>query len=159
MKEFQLNKIENYTKEIMQYFSNKKDEQGLTKEETHLLLMSLDIRTLVRNDRYSKCVRQETVREHNREKLKEKLFKEKEIVYEGIVSDIYEPVYAADLTDLRRKMSKCANTGPTSEDFAKVIVYVNGKKQREELWTRKNACINNKWIFGQWLCKESKQLK
>ena len=151
MRNNQCEKIEKYALDVMNYFREIKKERELTKEETRLMFAGLEIRQMLTSYSLRKMEKQEVVRDEIREKTKEQLFKLNKVVYEGIVSDIYEPVYAKDLTDLRRKMSKRANTIPEKEDFAKVIVYVNRDKTEEQTWTRKNTRNEDlTWSFGTW---------
>lgn len=151
MRNSQCEKIEKYAWEVVKYFQEVKKERELTREETHLMFAGLEIRQMLTNYSIRKMEKQEVVRDEIRERTKEQLFKLNKVVYEGIVSDIYEPVYAKDLTDLTRKMSKRANTIPEKEDFAKVIVYVNRDKTEEQTWTRKNTRNDDlTWSFGRW---------
>lgn len=151
MRNNQCEKIEKYALDVMNYFREIKKERELTKEETRLMFVGLEIRQMLTSYSLRKMEKQEVVRDEIREKTKGQLFKLNKVVYEGIVSDIYEPVYAKDLTDLRRKMSKRANTMPEKEDFAKVIVYVNRDKTEEQTWTRKNTRNEDlTWSFGTW---------
>lgn len=150
MRNRQCETIKKFATDVFKYFQEIKKERELTKEETNLLFSSLNVRQTITKYSLSKMERQDIVRESNREKMKKQLFKLNKIVYEGVVDDIYEPVYASNLKDLKRKMSKCANTLPQEKDFAKVIVYNCGEKSEEQLWTRNNTLQDEKWLFGAW---------
>lgn len=156
MRNSQCEMIDKFAMDVSRYFQAVKKERELTREETRLMFSGLTVRQMLTSYSLRKMEKQEVVRDAIRERSKEQLFKLNKVVYEGIVSDIYEPVYAKDLTDLRRKMSKRANTIPQMEDFAKVIVYVNGDKSEEQTWTRKNEWLDLKWSFGAWFRINSK---
>jgi hypothetical protein len=148
--------INKFAKEILNYFSELKKERTLTKEEQHFIFSAMTVMQIVRNDKNLKLDRQYAHTEKERKRSKEMIFKLNKIVYEGIVYDIYEPVYAANHTDLKRKMSRFANETPQKEDTATVNVYVNGVKCEKQLWIRKNELNNGTWTFGAWLRIEPK---
>jgi len=150
MKQEAYEKLDKYIRDVMDYFRELKKERELTKEEERLLMRSLSVRTDIHHAHSKHLDKQEAVRQNNREKQRVALFARSEIVYEGFVDDIYEPVYAADYKELRKKMSKYANLYPKENDMATVNTYKNGDLIKKETWVRENTLCNKNWSFGKW---------
>ena len=148
-------KINTCLKEILDYFSKLKNErekmgQELTKEEHHLFLSVLGIKQSLMHSNLRTMEKQERIREKNQEKRKAELFLHNEIVYEGVVAEYYNPVYAADYKELKRKISVLANLTPQEKDIVKINTYKFQKLENEETWIRKNNFSNGTWTFGKW---------
>jgi len=143
-------KFDEYAREVMNYFRELKKERELTREEERLMLHSLTMRTIAHSAQSKHMDKQEAVRQSNREKQRDALFASSKIVYEGFVDDIYEPVYASDYKELRKKMSKYANLYPKEKDMATVNTYENGELIKKEIWVRENTLCNEIWSFGKW---------
>lgn len=150
MKQKNYENIDEYVRDVMNYFRSLKKERELTKEEERLMLRGLTVRITIRSLESKRIEKVENTRQRNREKKRDEMFKNSTIVYEGVVDDIYEPVYATDYKDLKKKLSKYANFYPKESDFAIVKTYENGLLIKEEKWVRNNTKIEEKWAFGQW---------
>lgn len=155
MRQKDYEKFDQYARDVMNYFRELKKERDLTREEERLLMRSLSVRRDISSAQMRLLDKQEAVRQNNREKQKANLFATAEIVYEGIVDDIYEPVYASDYKELRKKMSKYANLTPKEKDMATVNTYENRALSKKEKWVRQNTFCNDTWSFGVWFCAET----
>lgn len=150
MKQKKYENIDEYVRDVMNYFRSLKKERELTKEEERLMLRGLTVRSTIRSLESKRIEKVENARQRNREKKRDEMFKNSAIVYEGVVDDIYEPVYATDYKDLKKKLSRYANSTPKESDFAIVKTYKNGKPIHKETWVRSNTKCEGEWSFGAW---------
>lgn len=146
-----MNKKEMYdiSRDIAFYFMKHKND--LSSEDKHLLEDSHRLYGALNRIYYSQIDKNEDARQKKRDEYKDKLFAEEDVVYEGVVDGILEPIYASNHTEFTRKATRYANLYPSENQYVDIIVYKNKEVHDKMRWTRQSEkCISGQWKHGIW---------